>query len=284
MQATALILVALAVAIPLAQLPLDLLCGYAVEAVLGREDRTLREWLAEWLRGKIPCMVALAVGFGFFWAAFVVGPWPLLAAACVLILLILAGTGRGARDASLSEPILRAASDLGESRLRLRWFDGDVLVPVNGYSLPWVRETVFVSRSTAVHLAPEAVAALALRELWLQRSGRHAAGCGLAVAWCLLVVSAGLAIPADSPLTAALGGAAVVSVLSFAALFVLPVWNRRWNAEADAQLAKRIGAEKAKAILAQVQRLNATDTHLPAAKAAVFHPIPPLEQRTLSLQ
>ncbi|MDX2080734.1 MAG: hypothetical protein SFU53_08110 [Terrimicrobiaceae bacterium] len=277
---TAVALLALAVLIPLSTLPMDILVGQAIE----ENAEPFAVWFGEWVRGKALCALGMAMGFGLCWAAYVVGPWGPLAFACVVVAGVLrVSMGGGSRDATLDQPVLKAAKQLGGSQLTLRWFDGDPVTPVNGYSVPWSPGVVFLSRSTTSYLSPKQIAALALRELWLQRTGRHALGLIAAVLWALGSMVAAFTIPAPTALAAALGGTAVVSLLAFSSLFVVPALNRRWNSEADREMAARIGAVEAAAILEAIQKANRTDVHLPAAKTAVFHPIPPLDQRTAPL-
>ena len=70
----------------------------------------------------------------------------------------------------------------------------------------------------------------------------------------------------------------------FLALFVWPTVNRVWMRSADEFLASMASAAEVKDLLSKIERLNATDIALSPAKTAVFHPIPPLQDRLNNLE
>jgi hypothetical protein len=69
----------------------------------------------------------------------------------------------------------------------------------------------------------------------------------------------------------------------FLALFVWPSLNRVWMCNADTFLATLATPGEVRDLLSKVERLNATDISLSPAKTAVFHPIPPLQDRLSNL-
>ena len=105
----------------------------------------------------------------------------------------------------------------------------------------------------------------------------------IAGTWLLVGAGLALTVPAANAIQAALGGAAVVSLWSFLALFVWPTLNRRWMSEADRVLLQYAPTEEIQALFEKVQQLNGTDTALASAKTAIFHPIPPTQDRINAL-
>jgi hypothetical protein len=80
-----------------------------------------------------------------------------------------------------------------------------------------------------------------------------------------------------------LNGAAMMTTWCFLALFVWPTLNRFWTGKADAFLASFVTSDEVRDLFSKIERLNATDITLSPAKTAVFHPIPPLQDRLSNL-
>lgn len=282
----AVFLVGLAVAITAANLPFEILVGHAVESALGRETRTLRRWLRDWCRERLPGMFALALGFLFLWTvdsaglSMVVG---VAAGVALILLLVYVDATAGREDAEAQAELAYELAGFGADKLKIRWFDGDATAPLNGFTLAWRPGTVFLSRQGRLALSRRELAALAVREWRALRQRKTAVGMIVSVIWVGAGLWMALQFPAPNGLAAALGGAAVVSTWSFAALFVWPALNRQWMREADRELLALLGPREARELLSKMQQVNATDTELSAVKAGVFHPIPPLNDRLAHL-
>lgn len=283
-------LLGLVVAFTLGSLPFDLLTGHALETFAGRTRQPLGGWLSDWAGGAARTGVGLAFGLGIFWANAATGggaAGPLILG--VLVLTVVAvGLVPGGRAAGPEERAFAARLEEERARLGLpawpvRWFDAADDETVNGYVPPLRPARLCLSTSVARELTPREAALLAAREVWFRRSGASAAGATIVVAWQTIGVALALHVPANSPLAAAVAGAAVVSTWSFVALFVWPTLNRAWMRAADRSLRAFAPETEVRALLAKVQRLNATDVDLPPGKTAVFHPIPPLAERQQAL-
>ncbi len=282
----------LALVLMLINLPFEILLGHALETAVGRTRQSFRAWLGDWLRQSARAGATLSFGLLFFWGHHFSGgawSWPLLGGAFVVMLLVVLFVPQGVAALPGSVEDRFALALAGElARLHqppsvVRWFDNSDEESVNGYLVPWRAACLCLATTVARHLTPREAALLAAREGWFRRSGATARAVCIAVGWLMTGVGAGLFIPADSALQAALLGAAVVTTWCFAALFIWPTLNRSWMRHADLFLLTLAPREEVRALLEKLQRLNATDVSLPAGKTAVFHPIPPLTSRLEAL-
>lgn len=281
------VLAGLAVAITLVNLPFDLLVGQVAERLLGRTEQTPGSWLKDWLVERLWITLSLSIGFGIFLLNFrIPALLPILVGVFVLMLAayLLIPWGRDAYEESpeaVFEPWLKGElANLNISR-ELAWYD-NAEESVNGYIHPGGE--LVLSASVAVKLTPREAALLCYREEWYRRSGTWMAGFIISAGWLLCGVVLAVLFPATTAIQAALGGAAIMSSWCFLALFVWPSLSSRWTAQADRSLLKVASQEEVAELLTKVQQLNATDTELPDGKTAIFHPIPPLEDRLETLQ
>ncbi len=289
------VLAAIPFLIAAGNLPFDILTGHAVETFANRTRQPLREWFSDWSKGAIHAATAQAAGLLLFFLAAQfssIWKWPIVfGIVVVVVVLVLLQLQRGdtdldgANDGPLADFEARLASELkslGVALPRVRWIHDVEIDPVNG-CIPPFGCRLHLSSNVSRHLTPREAALLCLREVWIAKSGRGRAGAMIAGAWLLAGVGLALTVPAANAIQAALGGAAVVSLWSFLALFVWPPLNRRWMSEADRILLQHASTEEIQAVFKKVQKLNATDTALSSAKTAIFHPIPPTQDRINAL-
>jgi hypothetical protein len=279
-----------AVGIPLANLPFDLLSGFANESALKKTAQSQRGWFRDWMVGRGLTAVGLFFSFFLFWwnhstAGSFVPPILTLASVVLLAGLLVIPTGFRAPPQSGEfryEGFLRDELKMLNSKVRdVHWFDNGDLRFVNGFISPF--GLLCLSTTVSIELTPREAALLAAREEWFRKSGCFAVGSVIAVVWALLGFVFALFLPATSAVQAAMGGSAVVTGWCFLALFIWPSLNRRWMRKADCYLAKLAPHDEVVALLKKVQSLNATDVSLSRAKTTVFHPIPPLEERLRAL-
>jgi hypothetical protein len=289
------ILIALPFGLVLANLPFEILTGHACETAVGRTNQSLRAWLEDWSRGALPAACAQVFGLLlFYFASSWNGPfkWVLVTALVMVVtILVLASLPlRLARRAAIrtdeliefEKALALEFSELKVSAPQICWVADADLTTVNG-AIPIFGKTLFLSENVAGQLLPREAALMAVREVWFVKSGTARAASAIAILWLLAGVLLALGIPGVSALQCAIGGAAVVTTWCFVALFVWPAWNRSRMEQADRSLLGVATLPEVQELLAKVQQLNATDTELPPGKAAVFHPIPPMQDRIRSL-
>ena len=283
---SAVVLLAAAALVTLANLPFDMLIGDAVERAAGRIERTTSSWLKDWTRGRLVTLLGVWVGMMFFSFLPQVSrslfPWLLAGAGLVaLVLSFLPPAGQTAEHGSstwaFEKALVSELTTLGLKPRPVRWFDQGDLETVNGHITP--RGILSLSESVAQCLTPREAALLAVREEYYRRSGAWILIQVIVVAWTLLGLLLASIAPSVNPVQAGLAGAAVMSSWCFLALFVWPTTNRILMRKADAFLAACVAKDEVRSLLLKVERLNATDISLPASKTAVFHPIPPLQDR-----
>jgi hypothetical protein len=289
--AGSLTLLAAAVLMTVANLPFDLLSGHAVEVAVGRTDLSAARWFRDWIRNRAMTVAGLWVGMLFF-AVFssVSGDRALvmLLAAVVLIfiLFLLVPAGHNASSGSSEESFEKKLGDelkaLQVKPRQVCWFDHGDLQTVNGC----ITTRGFLSLSTSVvqWLTPREAALLAAREECYRRSGTWIVILLIVMMWTVAGILMARLLPSMNPVQAGLSGAAIMTTWSFLALFVWPTLNRVWMRSADEFLASMASAAEVKDLLSKIERLNATDIALSPAKTAVFHPIPPLQDRLTNLE
>jgi hypothetical protein len=289
------LLVVLPFSIALANLPFEILSGHACESAANRTCQSLGDWLQDWAREVAPICFAQAFGLLFFYGfAVVPGGIQLAFAALTSIAVVALGLlrmgsmGRTVRcefsdDDDFTRRTMDEREKLGVKNVKIEWADLADETTVNGGIRPFAN-TILLSTSVRGQLSPREVALLCAREQWLKcNHAGSAAAAWIAAGWLLLGVGFALAVPAANPMQAAIGGAAVVSMWSFAALFVWPPLNQKWARRGDNYLARISSPHEARTLLTKIQTLNQTDVALPPGKANVFHPIPPLASRIESL-
>ncbi len=287
----------------LALLPLEILVGHAVEAMVERTTQTLGEWLRDWTHGAVRFWVAAslggaALGFGAHW-------WlaAKLSLGMIVIIVCFVTAEQSFRAIPASwrptEPpdpafVLGLRGECEELRIppaHFTWIEDTDAFAVNGAIVsPILMSTkeqngmvipdVCLSTSVARYLQPRQAAFMVARELFCLKSGYRRISLFISLLWLAagFVLAWGLPL-GPSPLTSALGGMAVMTTWCFVALFVWPTVCRRWVLKADAYLLTLASAEEVADLLVALQELNATDTELSPSKEAIFHPIPTLEQR-----
>jgi hypothetical protein len=207
------------------------------------------------------------------------------AGALILILFLLVPAGHpstpGTREEAFEKNLKQELKSLSVNPRPVRWFDHGDSETVNGCITP----RGFLSLSTTVGewLTPREAALMAAREECYRRSGTWIMILGIVALWTLLGIFLTRFFPSVNPVQTGLNGAAVMSTWCFVALFVWPSVNRIWMKHADASLAALASAAEVRDLLSKIERLNATDIKLSAAKTAVFHPIPPLHERLSNL-
>ena len=287
---TSVLLLAMAALVTITNLPFDLLTGDAVERAAGRIEGTAWDWFKDWIRGRAVTFSGLWTGMLFF-AAFQQLPrsWEpfllLIAGIVILILFLLVPAGHQSAACSTEEAFetsLKLELKTLEIKLRpVRWFDQGDAETVNGYITP--RGLLSLSRTVAQWLTPREAALMTLREEYYRRSGTWIMVLIIVAVWTLLGILLTRFLPAMNAVQAGLNGAAMMTTWSFLALFVWPTLNRVWMRKADAFLASFVTADEVRDLLSKIEHLNATDISLSPAKTAVFHPIPPLQDRLSNL-
>lgn len=287
---TAAALLAVAALITLANLPFDLLAGNAVELAASRLREPSTGWLSDWIRHRALTLAGLWTGMLFFSLfAQISQPWvPVLliaGGALILILFLLVPAGHpatpGTPEEAFEKDLERELKSLSVIPRPVRWFDHGDSETVNGCITP--RGFLSLSTTVAEWLTPREAALMAAREECYRRSGTWIVILGIVTLWTLLGIFLARFLPGVNAVQAGLNGAAIMSSWCFLALFVWPTLNRIWMRHADTSLAALASAGELRDLLSKIERLNATDIDLPAAKTAVFHPIPPLRERLSNL-
>ena len=288
--ATALVLLAVAVLVTLANLPFDLLSGHAVEHAAGRIGGSTGRWLNDWIRNRALTLSGLWVGMLYFSCFFQASrPWAVVllpaAGALILILFLLVPAGRPAKPGSSEEAFEKSVAlelkSLGVNSRPVRWFDLGDDETVNGCITPL--GLLSLSTTVAQWLTPREAALMAAREEYYRRSGTWAMTLVIVAVWTLLGILLAVLLPSANPVQAGLIGAAILSSWCFLALFVWPSLNRLWMKKADVFLVSLAATGEVRELFSKIERLNATDISLSPVKTAVFHPIPPLQERLSGL-
>ena len=284
------VLLAVAILISLANLPFDVLSGHAVEQAVGRTGQSASRWLSDWIRGRFVTLIGLWIGMIYFSAihqASRSGTTILIVAAGVVVILLflLVPAGDSAPAGSSKEVFEKSMNaelqSLGVTPRPVRWFDLGDEETVNGCITP--RGLLSLSASVAQWLAPREAALMASREECYRKSGTWIFTLLIVASWTLLGILLASLIPSANAVQAGLIGAAVMSSWCFLALFVWPTLNRFWMNRGDAFLASLASPAEVGELLSKIERLNATDISLSVVKTAVFHPIPPLQERLSKL-
>lgn len=274
----------------------DILSGFAAETALGRTKQSFKAWLRDWFLVSLRVAPALYLGLLFLgWLRFqplaARGEWIINAAAffAVLALLLPAFLPRSWRrsgdETRAFETLLAPElAKIGVPAAPVFWIESEDETTVNGAIPPLGRARIWLATNVARHLSPRQAALLIRRDYWFRRTKKHFWNGLICVLWLLLGLAFAQFLPARNALQGALGGAAWVTSWCFAALFVWPHLNRAWMSAADRDLLQVAPREEIEALLRRVQELNASDTHLSATKAGVFHPIPDLNRRLESLK
>ena len=284
------LLLAVAVIVTLANFPFDLLTGDAVERAADRSERPTSGWIGDWIRNRTLTMTGLWVGMMFFsFSSQVSREWVALemvvAGIMIATLLLLVPAGKPASSGSPEErferPLASELKTMGIYLRRVRWFDHGDSETVNGCITP--RGILSLSTTVARWLTPREAALVIAREECYRQSGAWIVILLVVAVWTLLGILLAFLIPSVNPVQAGLCGAAVMSSWCLLALFVWPAVNRIWVNKADLSLASLASPVETRDLIAKIERLNATDISLSPAKTAVFHPIPPLQERLSKL-
>jgi flagellar basal body-associated protein FliL len=284
------VLVAAATVATMANLPFDMLSGHAVEHAVGRTGQSASRWLLDWIRGRFVTLTGLWIGMVYFSAInqaprYAAVSLILVAGVVVILLFLLVPAGypapKGSSHEVFEKNMASESVSLAVKSRPVRWFDLGDNETVNGCITP----CGFLSLSTTVAqwLTPREAALMAAREEYYRRSGAWILILLIVLVWTLLGILAASLLPSMNPVQAGLCGAAVMTTWCFLALFIWPTLNRFWMRRADSFLASLATPGEVRDLLSKIERLNATDIALSPAKTAVFHPIPPLQERLSNL-
>jgi uncharacterized membrane protein (UPF0136 family) len=286
----AVVLLAVAILVTLANLPFDMLSGHTVEQAVGRTGQSASHWLSDWIRGRFVTLIGLWIGMIYFSVIHLAsrsGTTILIiaAGAAVILLFLLVPAGDSAPAGSSKEVFEKSMNaelqSLGVTPRPVRWFDLGDEETVNGCITP--RGLLSLSATVAQWLTPREAALMASREECYRKSGTWLFTLLIVASWTLLGILLATLIPSANAVQAGLIGASVMSSWCFLALFVWPTLNRFWMNRGDAFLASLASPAEVSELLSKIERLNATDISLSAVKTAVFHPIPPLQERLSKL-
>ncbi|MFZ0614866.1 MAG: hypothetical protein WAN16_00235 [Chthoniobacterales bacterium] len=284
------VLVAAATVATMANLPFDMLSGHAVEHAVGRTAQSASRWLLDWIRGRFVTLTGLWTGMVYFSAInqaprYAAVSLILVAGVVVILLFLLVPAGypapKGSSQEVFEKNMASESVSLAVKSRPVRWFDLGDHETVNGCITP--RGFLSLSTTVAQWLTPREAALMAAREEYFRRSGAWILILLIVLVWTLLGILAASLLPSINPVQAGLNGAAVMTTWCFLALFVWPTLNRFWMRRADSFLASLATPGEVRDLLSKIERLNATDIALSPAKTAVFHPIPPLQERLSNL-
>ena len=284
------VLIAAATVATMANLPFDMLSGHAVEHAVGRTAQSASRWLLDWIRGRFVTLIGLWTGMVYFSAInqaprYAAVSLILVAGVVVILLFLLVPAGypapKGSSHEVFEKNMASESVSLAVKSRPVRWFDLGDHETVNGCITP----CGFLSLSTTVAqwLTPREAALMAAREEYYRRSGAWILILLIVLVWTLLGILVASLLPSMNPVQSGLCGAAVMTTWCFLALFVWPTLNRFWMRRADSSLASLATPGEVRDLLSKIERLNATDIALSPAKTAVFHPIPPLQERLSNL-
>jgi hypothetical protein len=274
----------------MANLPFDMLSGHAVEHAVGRTGQSASRWLLDWIRGRFVTLTGLWIGMVYFSAInqaprYAAVSLILVAGVAVILLFLLVPAGypapKGSSHEVFEKNMASESVSLAVKSRPVRWFDLGDHETVNGCITP--RGVLSLSTTVAQWLTPREAALMAAREEYYRRSGAWILILLIVLVWTLLGILAASLLPSMNPVQAGLCGAAVMTTWCFLALFVWPTLNRFWMRRADSFLASLATPGEVCDLLSKIERLNATDVALSPAKTAVFHPIPPLQERLSNL-
>jgi flagellar basal body-associated protein FliL len=209
----------------------------------------------------------------------------LVAGVVVILLFLLVPAGypapKGSSHEVFEKNMASESVSLAVKSRPVRWFDLGDHETVNGCITP--RGFLSLSTTVAQWLTPREASLMAAREEYYRRSGVWILILLIVLVWTLLGILVASLLPSMNPVQSGLCGAAVMTTWCFLALFVWPTLNRFWMRRADSSLASLATPGEVHDLLSKIERLNATDIALSPAKTAVFHPIPPLQERLSNL-
>jgi flagellar basal body-associated protein FliL len=284
------VLIAAATVATMANLPFDVLSGHAVEHAVGRTAQSASRWLLDWIRGRFVTLIGLWTGMVYFSAInqaprYAAVSLILVAGVVVILLFLLVPAGypapKGSSHEVFEKNMATESVSLAVKSRPVRWFDLGDHETVNGCITP--RGFLSLSTTVAQWLTPREAALMAAREEYYRRSGAWILILLIVLVWTLLGILVASLLPSMNPVQSGLCGAAVMTTWCFLALFVWPTLNRFWMRRADSSLASLATPGEVRDLLSKIERLNATDIALSPAKTAVFHPIPPLQERLSNL-
>lgn len=284
------VLIAAATVATMANLPFDVLSGHAVEHAVGRTAQSASRWLLDWIRGRFVTLTGLWTGMVYFSAInqaprYAAVSLILVAGVVVILLFLLVPAGypapKGSSHEVFEKNMASESVSLAVKSRPVRWFDLGDHETVNGCITP--RGFLSLSTTVAQWLTPREASLMAAREEYYRRSGAWILILLIVLVWTLLGILVASLLPSMNPVQSGLCGAAVMTTWCFLALFVWPTLNRFWMRRADSFLASLATPGEVHDLLSKIERLNATDIALSPAKTAVFHPIPPLQDRLSNL-
>lgn len=277
--------------------PLDFLVGHVVETGVGRSDQSAKAWIRDWLHGVARYTAGLTAA-GLIFAMqplrtpviqtvllLLLATIMVATAFCLLGILPMHQVLKRSPDSRFSAAVLQELQSLGLPSVMLVWIDDAEPRGVNGSSVDFLKaNTVLLSASLPKLLTPRQTALLVAREIHYVEKGYRWQSLLICIGWLLLGVGTGWNLPAAPGLQSALIPMAYLSTWCLLGLFIWPALSRKWMLAADRWLASKSSPHEVRKVLQRVQEINATDEQLGTWTRRIFHPIPPVNDRTTSLR
>lgn len=286
----------------LVTLPIDFYAGYYVEKRYDLAERSLSAWTGDYLRGIVwhalfftgaaLLLALLQAALPSFWSVVV-------AVLLFPVALLLYRYRAGVLPPGLVglEPITNDKQAVIAKHAEAQ---GLPLPPVLSYHAGddrsaqggWVGAKLWLSRG-ALDLPDDALGCAATREIIAKELGHPHRTTVISALWLALgVLIAGLFVTEPDPRLLVLRTTAVITLWSFAGLFVLPAWGRKMTLQVDrAYLARAVGhgddpqtaADRLKTTLTRIVERNLFHRELGEARQRVFHPLPSLSRRLTAI-
>jgi hypothetical protein len=277
-------------------LPFEVLTGHAAEAWSGRSLQPFSSWLVDWFHVAIRSLAMAWVG-GIWFGHSHFMPWSLriMWGWMFFLLILLFGLTMhfwGAKrwriprnpDIGYTDELQRELRSMQIPDAEIHWVREADTTSVNITPMSFRRLRLAVTSGFIDHFSPRELALLIVRENLFVTTNRRVVSLGICMGWLIAGQFLAWALPATTPLEAALGSMAVFTSWCVVSLFVWPALNRAWCIEADAAMLDFANVDEAADIIRKLQALNSTDLSVGPGKVSVFHPIPPLNDRLRALR
>jgi len=245
-------------------------------------------WLISFVAGCAVTAICVAYG-GVSW------PWLLIALAGIGVVLRLLLRGRpGGVEVPIDRKWFGKVQTIFGAK-QLVGIENVIVIDIGENTLAggrcgWLGRSLWISQAVA-KLLPEVAATLIAREL-AHKAFRHATT-SATISFLTLAVSIGLSFgllsQVDARLTlhapsVVLCLSSIVTLCSFASLFVLPAIGRSQVIAVDYWVARHFGVSEAIAMLDALATRNLPNEALDPVRAYVFHPIPTMSTRRASVE